>query len=619
MGIDRYGLERTVEGRWFALADFTAAVIAAILLYFVPALRGWPLLLAVAPWLARLSASKFPFRRTIFDIPLGIFMVTAFIGVWAAYDQELAWTKFWILASAVLLYYSVAGQPAENLWHIGAFFVGLGVFAAGFFLIGHDWIAEPLKIGVFNRLGEAWMDIRPNLRVDTLHPNSTGTFIAMFSPFAVAIAMRNWRERRLIRTALSLGALVLMATALIMTTSRGAWLGLTVAASLWVLWIIVGRVSPALRISKTRGFTVLVATMLALGVVTIASIPSGVEILAESLPGPSVASSRLELVRSGIALAGEFPFTGSGLGSFPGLFSQYYRVVPFFLLGHSHNLFLDVSVEQGIVGALSLLVIMVGSFATMFLALPKMSHEYSLLLGAALVGLVAVLVHGLVDDPLYGLVATPMLFLMPGFGVALIGLVQEPQRIAKSSRIFKPGKPGRVWIAGALTIVFLVAIPTVSNVRESFLATWFANIGSIEMAKVELAEWPTGAWDDGNKSVELARADSLFSMALRSDPINRTANHRLGLIRMLERDYEGAIGHLELASAQDPEHRGIQKALGQSYAWAGELDNSVSLLSALPESRSEMSVYQWWWAAQGHEDLALNATAMSELLDSATN
>lgn len=85
---------------------------------------------------------------------------------------------------------------------------------------------------------------------------------------------------------------------------------------------------------------------------------------------------------------------------------------------------------------------------------------------------------------------------------------------------------------------------------------------------------------------------------------------------MLERNYDGAVDHLEVAFAQDLGHRGIQKSLGQSYAWAGQFDRAYELLELLPESRSEMDVYQWWWATQGGEDLASNAQAVSELLGS---
>lgn len=166
-----------------------------------------------------------------------------------------------------------------------------------------------------------------------------------------------------------------------------------------------------------------------------------------------------------------------------------------------------MSVEQGIVGALSLLVIMLGSLATMFLSLPRITHEYSLLLGAALVGLVAALVHGLVDDVLYGLAATPMLLLLPGLGVALVGLAREPKRAVEPSGNLKSGKSSRGWIAGALLLVAVSATPIVSNIRDSLLATWYANMGAVEMAKVELAGWPTGAWDDGSRVGELARRE----------------------------------------------------------------------------------------------------------------
>ena len=93
----------------------------------------------------------------------------------------------------------------------------------------------------------------------------------------------------------------------------------------------------------------------------------------------------------------------------------------------------------------------------------------------------------------------------------------------------------------------------------------------------------------------------------------------MGLIRMLARDYDSVIGYLEAAYLQDPEHRGIQKALGQSYVWTGQLEKSLEMLSALPESRSEMSVYQWWWGSQNRPELAKSAATMVGLLDQSTS
>ena len=62
-----------------------------------------------------------------------------------------------------------------------------------------------------------------------------------------------------------------------------------------------------------------------------------------------------------VILAGDFPFTGGGLGAFSGLYSTYILVIFVPLFTYSHNFFLDVAVEQGWFGLAALVVMLVGS------------------------------------------------------------------------------------------------------------------------------------------------------------------------------------------------------------------------------------------------------------------
>ena len=86
---------------------------------------------------------------------------------------------------------------------------------------------------------------------------------------------------------------------------------------------------------------------------------------------------------------------------------------------------------------------------------------------------------------------------------------------------------------------------------------------------------------------------------------------------MTGQDFPAAISHLEMAYAQDEDHRGIRKSLGYSYTWSSQFDKALGMLVDIPEAKNEMGVYQWWWGTQGREDLASNAQAMFELLGSA--
>ncbi len=124
------------------------------------------------------------------------------------------------------------------------------------------------------------------------------------------------------------------------------------------------------------------------------------------------------------------------------------------------------------------------------------------------------------------------------------------------------------------------------------------------MAKVELAGFPNGEWNDLRNIPALAGAEKLFDQSLAIDGGNFTAHYRLGLIAMLDRDYEAALPHLEKAFIVQPGHRGVRKQLGYCYLWSGNLQQAGRLLAGLPEVSDELIFYSWWWRTQGKEDLA---------------
>jgi predicted Zn-dependent protease len=134
------------------------------------------------------------------------------------------------------------------------------------------------------------------------------------------------------------------------------------------------------------------------------------------------------------------------------------------------------------------------------------------------------------------------------------------------------------------------------------------------MSQVQLSDFPSGAWSDGRIAGDLGHAQSTFEQVIAIDPANRTANHRLGLIAMLRRDYPVAVGYLEAAYRQDPGHRGVVKNLGYAYVWAGQYDLAQGVLASIPEAKKELGIYNWWWGTMGRMDLAQNAEHMVQRL-----
>jgi lipopolysaccharide biosynthesis regulator YciM len=151
---------------------------------------------------------------------------------------------------------------------------------------------------------------------------------------------------------------------------------------------------------------------------------------------------------------------------------------------------------------------------------------------------------------------------------------------------------------------------------NTILAMWYADLGAVQLAKVELRGFPETGWTGPEIAIQFKQADASLHAALRLDPDNRTANHRLGLISIIRQDFSSAVVYLNIAHTVSPKHRGIVKSLGFGYAWLGKTDNAVSSLKEIPETKNELDSYCIWWKKQGRSDLWANAIKLHQKLES---
>src|SRR5688572_33382868 len=108
-------LRSLVDNRWFAITDRLLVMMSAAAWMLIPQYGIAFSLLAFLPWVLRFLAGRFPFKRTPFDWLIAIFLATAWISYWGAYDKSAAGIKFLLIVSAVLLYYALSAQPKQNL------------------------------------------------------------------------------------------------------------------------------------------------------------------------------------------------------------------------------------------------------------------------------------------------------------------------------------------------------------------------------------------------------------------------------------------------------------------------------------------------------------------------
>jgi hypothetical protein len=587
---------------WLCYADLACAIVAGASWYLLPGIGPWPLIVALVPWAIRFVVTGQPTERTPFDVPLLLFLFTAAVAVWAAYLPAAAWPKFWRITGGVILFYAFV-----NAWPVASVRVWLlallGAGVAAYFLLMHDWDAYPAKIELVSRIGRALQAPLPVLPGHRLHPNVAGGLMAMLVPFCGLAATRSWRAirrssgrtkaRDWVALLAAASTLALTLFGLVLTTSRAAWIALGIALLLAVLWAVAGWVSQARGLARAWVFPGLVVLVLAIGTVVGLAWPGSIIAASQALPGANTTISRIELLRNAPVLVQDYPIIGAGLGGFQMLYSSYVLLSHVGYSIHSHNLFLDVSVEQGLLALLAL------SWMWILFALAVwrgLLHSHrrrgSDALGAAALSLVVVLIHGLVDDVLYGSRGVLLLFVPLAFAVPFLS---------------KPsGRAGR-WTSWVLPIGLVLVAAVAILLRGPVLSLLSSNLASVHQSQAELSLYAWPQWpiqDEVRRQVDLSRVVAEYERALAFNPNNASANRRLGMIELSLGEYEEALAHLEAAYATQPGNRTTRQLYGEALIANGRLNEGKALWTDVYDEQGQLDARIFWYQHIGDQERA---------------
>ncbi|MFN2185509.1 MAG: O-antigen ligase family protein [Anaerolineae bacterium] len=574
--------------------------------FVLPQIGAWPLILALFPWLLRLVWSKRLTRRTPFDFPLALFLLTAALGVWSAYNRDAAWSKFWLIVGAVLLFYAFANARATPAAVRAGILTTLAVGLSLYFLATNDWTAGQDEFPSMARFGQSLQQFLPAVPGPRLNPNEVGGLLAMMLPFVAWSALRPWQRAGdpaisrkgaiWLAALLGWGALALVLLGLLMTGSRGAWLAGGVTGLLAGLWWA----ARWLKQGDTRWQRWIVPGILAVGLA--AGIGIGLLwLIADQIPltqliDPSTWLNRLEFQRNSLTLVKDYPLIGAGLDGFEMLYSTYVLLLHVGYISHSHNLFLGVAIDQGLPGLLAL-VWMWGLFALVFwhsVARPEpgaaLPAEQASLAGLAAMSLLIILLHGTVDTALYG---RGVLFLFVPMSFVVQAERQE-KRVLRQQRAL-----GLAAIGLPLGLALLWPGTTAS------LA--YSNLGSVHQSQAELSlyswpEWPIQ--DEVRRQIDLSVPISEFEEALTFNPRNATANRRLGMIELSLGQYEDALARLEAAYAAEPNATTTRQLLGEALIVNGRLEEGQALWSDIKRDEGQLEARVYWYEHIGDVERA---------------
>lgn len=413
------------------LATWTVRGEIAVLLilygiYVVLDRVPWPGLVALALlWLARWWVTGRLIVPTALNLPVLFLLAVLPVTLWVSADKELSLPKVYGLILSAAMFFAVAHrlQTWQQVWR-GALVLALAAAGTAMLgLAGTSWIEGKLFSvpWLYGRLPHLVRGI-PRLSAGGFHPNGIAGTLAFFTPLLAGLswsqgAIRGawqaeghpwWQKLGRWWPGLGLGALGLTVFTLLLTQSRGGFIGvaagLTILAG-WhkrrILWVIL-TAGLLVGLGVAAGLLVGRGTDAGLGLTLVETMDVG--------PGGLSLAGRQEAWQRAIYMIQDFPFTGIGIGTFDRVADVLY---PFFLIGpdanipHAHNNLLEVGVDTGIPGLVAYVALLVAFGVAAWRA-------YLTLTDAAPRALIAGLVCGMLAHQVFGITDAFILGTKPG-------------------------------------------------------------------------------------------------------------------------------------------------------------------------------------------------------------
>ena len=348
-------------------------------------------------------------------------------------DPDFSWQFDGIgfLIIAFLAIYLVAGVTSFAMVKSLSIWAIYLVFIAAYFLVVHlvktekqlqnlltTFVLSGLLVCLYGiaqyifgwNVSQAWMDeemftdIKMRIYSTLDNPNVLGEYILLVLPVAIGLM---WTRKPWIQKIVYAGISAILFLALILTFSRGCWIGLLIAAAIFI--------------------TFAAGKLWGLGIIALPILPA---VLPESILNrfasigdmkDSSTSYRVYIWMGTLAMIRDFWLSGIGMGA-----EAFKEVYPFYsyngiVAPHSHNLFLQILVESGIGGILVFLLILVFFLKKMMVGYQwggGKGKPLSTMITAISAGVCGFLVQGMFDNCFYNYRVLLIFWLVLGIGIA---------------------------------------------------------------------------------------------------------------------------------------------------------------------------------------------------------
>lgn len=244
------------------------------------------------------------------------------------------------------------------------------------------------KVGV--DMEDKWVDVANNPDVKTRvysvfgNPNILAEYLIMVIPISISLF---WYSKKVHKKAIFLGTSLILMLALVLTLSRGGWIGFAFGILVFVILI------------EKR----LLLSIIPLVLGAVYFLPQSIlnRILSIGNLGDSSNAYRLKIWDITLDIIRDNWLVGVGFGYIPfkSTFETYIRTMPAY---HSHNTYLQITGEMGILGLIIFISFIFILYKYSIKRLIKGEDRYiRTMAGGVLAGLAALLGHGAVESVLY--------------------------------------------------------------------------------------------------------------------------------------------------------------------------------------------------------------------------
>lgn len=425
---------------FFSLADWADRlywlwlIIATPFLLFPSAERVPILLLVPGVWLITKIAGHEPLQKTPLNGSLLVMSLMMLVSLYATFDIAFSLDKIAGLLLGFVVYFAITRWldcPRRLSWMIVFYLLAGGVFSM-IALLGTNWATNkvPLMQPLINQLPRVINGIPGAL--EGFHFNAVAGTLVLFIPLQTILFLdtlrETWSEKRGSLFGLSsrwilflqLVLLCLTLGVLILTQSRGGWLGFGIGCLALLAWHEVYTRKLLLIVSLVS-----IATVIAIGPRTVSNFiffqtAKDVEVNLEG---------RQEVWSRAIYGIQDFPFTGMGMNTFRKVMPVLYPaflVEPDFDIAHAHNHLLQAALDLGLPGLIAYLAIWFG-VASMIVTVLKRAklRWYRTIAGGLGGGLLAHFIFSVTDAIPLGAKVGVVFWVVLAFVTALFLLVSK--------------------------------------------------------------------------------------------------------------------------------------------------------------------------------------------------